>query len=98
MQILKLRTKYEQKWNLLTKIKVEAQKYKNERAVEGDIYDNSKIFISILSVNFNDANPKFKNIFINLMYNNSTKQTSSLSLHHDLIWNENFELYNDYSK
>jgi hypothetical protein len=92
MQILKLRAKFEQKSNILTKIKVEVQKFKNEKIVEKEISENAKIFVSILSVNFNEANAKYKNIFIRLTYGKEVKNTSALSTHHDLIWNENFEL------
>jgi hypothetical protein len=91
MQLLKQRAKHEQKNTNLNKLKLEAQKYKNERMLEKNLSDNAKLFVSILSVSFRTKNPKYQNIFINLKYRDNTKNTSVLSTSHDLIWNENFE-------
>lgn len=91
MQVLKLRAKYEQKNNNLSKLQLEAQKYKNENMIDKNLADNAKLFISILSVVFRTKNPKYENIFINLNYRDNLKSTSILSTNHDLIWNENFE-------
>jgi hypothetical protein len=72
-------------------LKIEAQKYKNERMIEKNLADNAKLLVSILSVSFKTKNPKYENIFINLKYRDIVKKTSVLSTKHDLIWNEQFE-------
>ena len=92
MQIMKLKAKYEQKNVVFSKLKMEMQKFKNERMIEEEIADNAKLFFSVISVNFTRINKKYQNLFITLIYRDEVKNTSVISTNRDLIWNENFEL------
>ena len=90
MQMLKLKSKYDQRHSLQETHRNDSHRYKNEIINNEGMSNNAKLILSILSLKFND-NDLHQNLYIKIVYKNEFKKTASLSNRKNIIWNESFE-------